>query len=194
MANEINYQQMDNTENDAIKEKGLGYELFEWLESIAGATMVVLLVVIFLFRLAVVDGPSMEPTLVHGDALIVTDFDYTPKNGDIVIVDSEGLGKFIVKRVIATAGQKVRIDYSDGRVYVDGAALDELDYINAAILENSGTFEIEQTVPENTVFVLGDNRNHSTDSRDPKVGFVPLNDIYGEVVLRVYPFNKINTF
>jgi signal peptidase I len=193
MANEINYQQMDNNEIDTVKEKGLGYELFEWYESIAVATMVVLLVVIFLFRLAVVDGPSMEPTLVHGDALIVADFDYIPKNGDVVIVDSEGLGKFIVKRVIATAGQKVRIDYSDGRVYVDGVALTE-DYINAAILETAGSFETEQVVPENTVFVLGDNRNHSTDSRDPKVGFVPVDDIYGEVVLRVYPFNKINTF
>jgi signal peptidase I len=193
MANEINYQQMDDNEIDKVKEKGLGYELFEWFESIAIATMVVLLVVIFLFRLAVVDGPSMEPTLVHGDALIVADFDYIPKNGDIVIVDSEGLGKFIVKRVIATAGQKVRIDYSDGRVYVDGTALTE-DYINAAIMETGGSFETEQTVPENTVFVLGDNRNHSTDSRDAKVGFVPVNDIYGEVVLRVFPPNKINTF
>jgi signal peptidase I len=194
MANEINYQQMDNSEIDKIKEKGLGYELFEWLESIAGATMVVLLVVIFLFRLAVVDGPSMEPTLDNGDALIVADFDYTPKNGDIVIVDSEGLGKFIVKRVIATAGQTINIDFTTGAVSVDGVMLDERSYIKTSTVLDEGAFTYPQIVPENCVFVMGDNRSNSTDSRDPKVGFVSVDKIYGEVILRVYPFNNINTF
>jgi signal peptidase I len=193
MANEINYQEMDNNEIDAVKEKGLGYELFEWLESLGCATMVVLLVVIFLFRLAVVDGPSMEPTLLNGDALIVADFDYVPANGDIVIVDSEGLGKFIVKRVIATAGQTIDIDFENGLVKVDGQTLTE-DYINNVTINDEGGFTYPVTVPENSVFVMGDNRMHSTDSRDAKVGFVTADEIYGEVVLRVYPFNKINTF
>jgi signal peptidase I len=193
MANEINYQEMDNNEIDAVKEKGLGFELFEWLESLGCATMVVLLVVIFLFRLAVVEGPSMEPTLLNGDALIVADFDYVPTNGDIVIVDSEGLGKFIVKRVIATAGQTIDIDFESGIVKVDGQVLTE-DYINNVTIDDEGGFTYPVTVPENSVFVMGDNRMHSTDSRDAKVGFVANNEIYGEVVLRVYPFNKINTF
>jgi signal peptidase I len=193
MANEINYQEMDNAEADVIQEKGMGFELFEWLESLGTATMLVLLVVIFLFRLSYVDGDSMEPTLENGDALIVADFDYVPTVGDIVIVDSEGLGKFIVKRVIATEGQTIDIDFERGVVSVDGKVIDEPYVFNQTFLDEGG-FIYPVTVPENSCFVMGDNRMHSTDSRDARIGFVPEENIYGKVMVRVYPFNKISTY
>jgi signal peptidase I len=193
MANEINFQEMDNSEQDVIKEKGLDVELYEWLESLGTATMFVLLVVIFLFRLSYVEGDSMSPTLENGDALIVADFDYTPTVGDIVIVDSEGLGKFIVKRVIAVEGQTIDIDFERGIVSVDGVVLNE-PYIFGTTFLDEGGFEYPVTVPENSCFVMGDNRMHSTDSRDARIGFVPEDNIYGKVAVRVYPFNKITTY
>ncbi|MDR0991907.1 MAG: signal peptidase I [Ruminococcus sp.] len=193
MANEINYQEMDNSEADVIKEKGLGVELYEWLESLGTMTMLVLLIVIFLFRLSYVEGDSMSPTLENGDALFVTDFDYVPQAGDIVIVDSDGLGKFIVKRVIATAGQTIDIDFEFGTVSVDGQYLEE-PYANGRTFLDEGGFEYPVTVPENSIFVMGDNRMHSTDSRDARIGFVDQDSVYGKVVIRVYPFNKITTY
>jgi signal peptidase I len=193
MANEINFQEMDNSEADVIQEKGMGFELFEWLESLITATMLVLLVVIFLFRLSYVDGDSMEPTLENGDALIVADFDYVPTVGDIVIVDSEGLGKFIVKRIIAAEGQTIDIDFERGIVTVDGEVINE-PYVNGQTFLDEGGFTYPVTVPENSYFVMGDNRMHSTDSRDERIGFVPEDNIYGKVMVRVYPFNKISTY
>jgi signal peptidase I len=194
MANEINFQEMDNNAILDIKEKGLGFELFEWLESLGIAIMVVLLLVIFVFRLAVVQGESMFPTLQDQNALLVTDFDYTPKDGDIVIVDSEGLGKFIIKRVIATEGQVVNIDMATSSVTVDGKVLEE-PYIQGSTLFNeNGAIAYPLTVPENTVFVMGDNRMHSTDSRSELVGCVPEENIYGKAFLRVWPLNEIVTF
>lgn len=186
---ELNYEVLDE---DAKKKGGDAEEFFDWVETIIFAFFTVILVFTFLLRIAVVSGESMLPTLQDKDRLIVSYLFYTPKNGDIVIVDCEDsiLDKVIVKRVIATAGQTVDIDFDAGTVEVDGAVLEE-SYINNLTQLDEGAHEYPVTVPEGCVFVMGDNRMNSTDSRSPLVGFVPVDDILGKVVLRIFPFSSI---
>ena len=121
----------------------------------------------------------------------ITKTDENIKNGDIVIVnnDNPALEKVIVKRVIATEGQTVDIDFDSGEVKVDGKVLQE-DYINNLTLLDEGGHNYPVTVPENCVFVMGDNRMNSTDSRSPLVGFVPEDEILGKVSLRIFPFSR----
>lgn len=186
---ELNYEVLDE---DAKKKGGDAEEFFDWVETIIFAFFTVILVFTFLLRIAVVSGESMLPTLQDKDRLIVSYLFYTPKNGDIVIVDCEDsiLDKVIVKRVIATAGQTVDIDFDAGTVKVDGAVLEE-SYINNLTQLDEGAHEYPVTVPEGCVFVMGDNRMNSTDSRSPLVGFVLVDDILGKVVLRIFPFSSI---
>jgi signal peptidase I len=183
----------NNSGSISIKDRpssGFARELFEWTEAVVTALAVMMIIMLFFLRPATVEGASMVPTLENEDRLIFTDFDYTPTQGDIVIVDSEGLGKFIVKRVIATAGQTIDIDFTTGAVTVDGVLLQE-DYINEETLLDEGGHVYPVTVPDNSVFVMGDNRLHSTDSRDQRVGFIQNNEIFGKVILRVFPFEKM---
>ncbi len=182
-----------NTVEDSKKEKSTFNDVIEWLEAVAIAVMVVLLVFTFVLRQVVVEGDSMFPTLENGDRLLITHLFYTPKQGDIIVVNCEGenkLNKTIIKRVIATEGQEVNIDFENAVVTVDGVALEE-DYINALTTRNDGAFKYPVTVPENCVFVMGDNRNHSTDSRSPEVGFLSVDDVLGKAFFRLTPFNKI---
>jgi signal peptidase I len=181
-----------NSENENQQDRGFARELYEWLEAVLTALMLVIIVMIFFLCPADVDGGSMEPTLHDGDRLVFTDIGFTPSQGDIVIVDSEGLGKFIVKRVIATAGQTLDIDFATGKVTVDGVVLEE-NYINSETHRDEGGQTYPLVVPENCVFVMGDNRDNSTDSRDSRVGFIDDSDIYGKVIFRVYPFTKMGT-
>ena len=128
----------------------------------------------------------MNNTLFHGDKMVVLDLPYTPKQGDIVVFrKDEYKPEALVKRVIATEGQTVEIDFDKGIVYVDGVALDEpytADYTYIPI-----DFSGVQTVPEGCVFVMGDNRNHSADSRSDKYGMIDTSKIVGRVVLPVLP-------
>ncbi len=168
-------------------------ELLEWLEAIAIAIMVVLLVFTFVLRQVMVVGDSMNPTLYDGERLIMTHLFYTPKQGDIVVANCVGenkLNKSIIKRVIATEGQTIDIDFETGEVTVDGEVLEE-DYINALTTtgDNQG-YSYPLTVPEGCVFVMGDNRNHSTDSRYSVVGFINVEDISGKAVFRISPIGK----
>lgn len=182
-----------NIMEDDNKGKSTFNDVIEWLEAVAIAVMVVLLVFTFVLRQVVVEGDSMYPTLENKDRLIITHLFYTPKQGDIIVVNCEGenkLNKTIIKRVIATEGQEVNIDFENAVVTVDGVALEE-DYINALTTRNDGAFTYPVTVPENCVFVMGDNRNHSTDSRSPEVGFLSVDDVLGKAFFRLTPFNKI---
>lgn len=169
--------------------KSVGNEVMEWLESIAVSIFIVILVFTFVFRMVIVDGRSMLPTLEDGQRLVISHLFYTPKQGDIVVVNSQGLNKTIIKRVIAIEGQTVDIDFDNHTVSVDGKVLDE-PYINELTTNNDGGFEYPIVVPENSVFVMGDNRNHSTDSRNPIVGFITNDDVLGKAIFRIYPFNK----
>lgn len=185
-----NQEIFSNEDYNKFKEKkSVGNEIFEWLESIAISIFIVVLVFTFVFRIVIVDGSSMFPTLEDGQRLVISHLFYTPKQGDIVVVNSQGLNKTIIKRVIATEGQIVDIDFENGIVTVDGKELDE-PYINEKTLSNDNGNSYPMKVPEDTIFVMGDNRNHSTDSRNPIVGCISTDDVLGKAIFRIYPFNS----
>lgn len=165
-----------------------GRELYEWLSSCVTAVLIIVLVFTFLVRIMGVEGPSMRPTLQDGDSLLVVD-DFLVKQyrqGDIVIARKDTFSEEpIVKRVIAVAGQTVDVDFASGIVYVDGTALKE-DYINDLTYTAEGT-EFPLTVPENAVFLMGDNRNMSTDSRDPRIGTMDTRYLIGKAVFLLIP-------
>lgn len=170
------------------KQREGGRELYEWVQALVCSVLAVVILFTFVIRLIGVDGRSMVPTLQDGDRLLVLnsmlydDYQY----GDIVVLRKETfLRDPIVKRVIATEGQTVDIDFSTGSVYVDGALLKE-DYINELTFLEEGT-EFPLTVPENSVFVMGDNRNHSSDSRDSRLGTVDERYVIGKAVFLAFP-------
>ena len=164
-----------------------GQGVLEWYEALISAALVLVLVFSFFFRIIQVDGSSMVPTLVNGDKLIVWGAGYTPQRGDVVIVDSyTSYGKPLVKRVIAKGGDTVSIDYATGTVAVNGEVLQE-DYI-AEPTYLGYDVQFPYTVPEGTVFVMGDNRNQSLDSRSTYVGCIDERDILGRVLLCFMPF------
>ena len=165
-----------------------GRDLYEWMQALVCSVLVVVLLFTFVVRLIGVDGHSMVPTLQDGDRLLVlnamldNDYEY----GDIVVLRKDTfLEEPIVKRVIATEGQTVDIDFTAGAVYVDGQLLGE-DYIRQPTYLEEG-LEFPVTVPEGCVFVMGDNRNDSDDSRDPELGPVDTRQILGRAVFLLFP-------
>lgn len=170
------------------EKKDSGRELYEWVQALVCSVLAVVLLFTFVIRLIGVDGRSMVPTLQDGDRLLVVNslLDDEYEYGDIVVLRKESfLEDPIVKRVIATEGQTVDIDFSTGGVYVDGALLKE-DYINELTFLEEGT-EFPLTVPENSIFVMGDNRNHSSDSRDSRLGTVDHRYVIGKAVFLAFP-------
>ncbi len=182
----------DNNVQAAQKKNSFYDEFLEWAETIIFAFFAVVLVFTFLLRQANVDGGSMLPTLRDGEKLIVHHLFYTPERGDIVIVDSVGLGKPIVKRVIACGGDTLDINFFSGEVTVNGEVLKE-DYIKELTLRDEMGHDYPVTVPEGHYFVMGDNRMNSLDSRSAAVGFVSEAEIMGKVVFRVWPLDRIGT-
>ena len=160
-------------------------DILEWYDALAVAVAVIALVFTFGLRVVQVDGHSMQPTLLNGERLLMTPLK-TPDYGDVVIVDSYiPYGKPLVKRVIAKGGDTISIDYDAGTVEVNGELLQE-DYI-AAPTHLGYDVEFPYTVPEGTVFVMGDNRNESLDSRSSYVGCIDERDILGKVLLCFLP-------
>ena len=149
----------------------------------------IMLVFILLFRIVIVDGTSMNQTLLHGDYLLLMSntFYRNPQYGDIVVISKDSFddGNPIVKRVIATEGQTVDIDFYAGIVYVDGIALDE-PYTNTPTNTEGGML-FPLTVEEGCVFVMGDNRNRSRDSRYPEIGQVDEREILGKAIFLILP-------
>ena len=163
-------------------------DLFEWVQALVCSVLAVVLVFTFGIRLIGVDGHSMLPTLQHGDRLLVLNsmWDHDYEYGDIVVLRKDSfMNEPIVKRVIATEGQTVDIDFMNGLVYVDGEALEE-DYINEPTFVDEGTV-FPLTVPEGSIFVLGDNRNHSGDSRDKNLGTIDTRYVIGKAVILAFP-------
>jgi len=164
-------------------------ELLEWVEAIVIAVVLALIIRTFVFNLVKVDGNSMLPTLHHEDRLFVWKLGYVPRQGDIIIFRPKAHKDTpYVKRVIAVPGQTVDIDFKNHIVKVDGEVLDE-DYIYEPTA-NPGNMEFPLTVEPNTVFVLGDNRNNSRDSRFKDVGLVSYDSIIGKAVFRIWPLKS----
>ena len=175
-------------EENVKKLRESGKDFYEWVQALVCSVLVVVMLFTFVIRMIGVDGHSMVPTLQDGDRLLVLNSmlydDY--KYGDIVVLrKSSFLSEPIVKRVIATEGQTVDIDFSTGSVYVDGVLLKE-DYINELTFTEEGT-EFPLTVPEGSIFVMGDNRNHSNDSRDSRLGTVDSRYVIGKAVVLAFP-------
>ena len=163
---------------------------FEWLESLIQAIVFILILFTFFFRTMKVDGESMMNTLHDDDKIFVSKWNYTPTDGDVVtIVKGQNYDKPIVKRVIATEGQSLKIDFSDGSVYVDGKKLNEYYIKEKMWLQEDG--EIPDVIPAGYSFVMGDNRNHSADSRSKAIGLIDNKDIIGKVKFIFYPLNRI---
>ena len=164
------------------KQTAKGRDLYEWVQSLVGSVLVVVAIFTFVIRMMGVDGHSMLNTLQHGDRLLVVNsmlyHDY--KYGDIVILRKDGVfdDDPIVKRVIAVEGQTVDIDFAEGIVYVDGEALEE-DYIREPTYTAEGT-EFPLTVPEGSIFVMGDNRNGSSDTVDTRY-------VIGKAAFLIFP-------
>lgn len=165
---------------------------YEWIQCILLALIVCVILFVFFVRVVDVNGWSMYPTLENADKMIVSNLFYTPKQGDIIVFQKDSYADYdLVKRVIATEGQTVEIDFDKHIVYVDGVALNE-PYI-AEPTVNRLDFAGVQVVPEGCVFVMGDNRNDSCDSRDERIGMVDVRSIIGKVYFVAYPFDHFGS-
>ena len=187
---------LENEQNKELQEEALqteekgikGRDLYEWVQALVCSVLAVVLLFTFVIRLIGVDGSSMVPTLQHQDRLLVLNSlwydDY--RYGDIVVLRKDAfMDSPIVKRVIAVGGQTVDIDFDTGSVYVDGVLLKE-EYINELTLTEEG-IEFPITVPEGSIFVLGDNRNHSSDSRHIRLGTVDNRYVIGKALFLLFP-------
>ena len=187
---------MNTRRSEQIEHRNTPVEtVFEWLELFVISFAFVLMFITFIVRHSPVIGPSMNPTLTQGDILLVSHLGYQPENGDVIVFQSpgNGLSEPLVKRIIATGGQTVDIDFNTWTVTVDGEVLDE-PYINREdkrMLQSTTSFPLD--VPEGYIFVMGDNRNHSKDSRDMTIGLVDERYIIGHVIFRLYPFDSFGT-
>lgn len=170
---------------------GLWQMVLEYLKDICYMVAIVVLLFTFCIRFVIVSGDSMFNTLVDGDYLIVMEqhLGGEPEQGDIVVASMDRFwsGKPIVKRVIATEGQTVDIDFDAGTVYVDGVALDESYTFTPTNLSEGMQFPL--VVEEGCLFLMGDNRNESRDSRDPTIGQVDKREILGKAVFLLIPGN-----
>lgn len=171
------------------QKKESGNAVYDFVSIVATAVIAVAISFIFIFRTIGIVGGSMKPTLQDGDRIILSAFINEPEYGDIVVTcqpdKSDVIEDVLVKRVIATEGQTVDIDFSTGTVFVDDVALDEP--YTAEPTWDREDFDEPVTVPEGYVFVMGDNRNNSTDSRDSRVGLIREEYIMGKALFRVAP-------
>lgn len=161
----------------------------DWYESIVFAILLVAVIFTFAVRIVRVDGHSMDNTLADGERLLISSTPYTPERGQVVVVDRyAAYGKPLVKRVIAVGGDTVDINFGTGVVSVNGTPLEEPYTAEPTYLQESVTFPL--TVPDGCLFLMGDNRNHSMDSRAEEIGCIDQRDILGRALARLMPLNK----
>lgn len=190
------------TEEDEKNETNWGKELRDWIVAIGIAVVLALVIRNYVFTLVKVQGQSMEPTLHNADRLYVNRFLYTPKKGDVIIfVPESDPNRPYVKRVIATAGDSVYIDFKTGNVFVNGQLLDEPyikektrnngSYIMSLMQQGNYGPDAPIVIQEGHIFVMGDNRNNSKDSRE--LGQVPLDEVLGGAVFRFWPLDHLGS-
>ena len=169
-------------------------DLYIWLQAFVLISVAVVLCFTYLGRVVTVSGSSMEPTLRNGDMLLLRSGAGGVEQGDVVVLTREDfLAEPIVKRVIATEGQTVVIDYTENSVTVDGERLKE-PYVVEVMAQPYFSGPVETvTVPEGEIFVMGDNRNHSSDSRHPGLGTVDLRCVLGEAKAVLLPLGRMKT-
>lgn len=199
--NELNFEEQAVDEQQEEKQENFKTFIFDWLEVLVHAIIAVVICFTFVFRIATIDGPSMENTLHNGERIIISNLFYEPKVGDIVVISRNKENSVytmneqntpIIKRIIALEGQTVDIDFEAGVVYVDGVALEEPHTKTPTNVNHGIQFPV--TVDENCVFVLGDNRNDSLDSRSPQIGEYGMIDtryILGKALFRILPLDKM---
>lgn len=181
----------DERWQDKEEVNGFVVSCFEWTEAVVEAVIPVVFILAFIFRIVSVSGGSMLDTLHDMDKVLVTEWYYKPRNGDVVVIRrGQNLNEPLIKRVIATEGQSLSIDFTTGTVTVNGEVLDESGYIKEKMwLREDG--DIPTLIPEGYCFVMGDNRNNSLDSRSTAIGLVKNEDIKGKASFVVYPINRI---
>ncbi len=174
---------------------GVLKNFFDICGTLVATLAIIVLILSFAIRLVTVDGQSMEPTFFDGERLVVINtYNNMPNNDDIVIVShSDRYNHQFIKRVIATEGQTLEIDFENNEIIVDGVILNE-PYIQGKTVEIDSNMKIPETVPEGYMFVMGDNREHSTDSRSRIIGLIPVENIIGIVKARVFPFDRFTLF
>ena len=195
---------MDTEKTVEEKKKSKSMSFYDTVEILAISIVAVVLLFTFVARITSVVGGSMNTTFEDGDKVVVSKLFYTPETGDVIVFQQPDgfFSEPLIKRVIATGGQTLKIDFDRWKVYVDGKELDE-DYINrkagetmkrdnyysyyAELLDETGTM----TIPEGYIFVMGDNRNGSSDSRFAGVGLVSEHDVMGKVIFRLLPLSGI---
>ena len=184
------------TVNDMSKEELIAKNnnsTYEWIQCLIVALAICVVLFLFFVRVIDVKGTSMVPTLQNADKILVSGLFYKPKAGDIVVFkkDQYNPNKALVKRVIATEGQTINMDFENGVVYVDGEPIEE-DYIND-LTKTKLDFIGPQTVPEGCVFCMGDNRNMSTDSRKREIGMIDSRLILGKVYMVIFPIDSFGS-
>ena len=175
------------------KDESTASMLYDWADALVYALIAIVLLFTLVFRMTGVVGGSMQPTLYENDKLIISNILYEPEPGDIVVVTKRSFREEpIVKRVIAVAGQTVDLDPVTGAVYIDGVLLEE-DYVSEKLTYEFGDMQFPLYVEDGHIFVMGDNRNHSTDSRNVAVGLVDTRMVLGKVLFRIFPFTSIGS-
>ena len=192
MSEERNYYPVEEPEEEEAALSGADafkVDLYFWLQALVMALVGLILIFTFVGRIIGVDGESMMPTLHNRDMLLLQSIGYSPEQGDVVVLSTKDFrnGAPIVKRIIAVGGQTVDIDYETNTVYVDGVALDE-PYILETMRALPESFATHVEVPEGSIFVIGDNRNNSTDSRSPELGVVDQRCVLGKALFILLPF------
>ena len=187
---------LSNENQNPPEEKGsFRLDLYYWTQALVMVLICLILACTLAGRVIGVVGSSMVPTLHDGDLLLLQSLGYTPRQGDVVVLRKPGFPPPpqdtapIVKRVIAVGGQHVRVDYEANAVYVDGVALED-DYILEPMMDryNPEMNVLDVTVPEGSIYVMGDNRNNSTDSRHEALATVDSRYVLGRVLCVMLPF------